>query len=128
MRLPPSSEEIERIAHGALRLLPSRLARHLHGLVFQVVEFPDDETIEAMQLESPFDLLGLYHGVAIGEKGHGPELHGNDIVFLYRRPLLDYWCETGQDLERLVGLVLLHEVGHHFGFTDEEMARFEEEF
>ncbi len=128
MHLPPSSEEIEKLAHRSIGHLPRELSEHLAGLVFQVVEFPDEETMDALDLETPFDILGLYHGVAIGEKGHGPALHGNDIVFLYRRPLLDYWCESGQDLDRLVGLVLLHEIGHHFGFSDEEMARFEERF
>ncbi|MAE68832.1 MAG: acetylglutamate kinase [Gemmatimonadetes bacterium] len=128
MHLPPSSEEIEKLAHRALGHLPRELSRHLSELVFQVVEFPDDETMDALDLETPFDILGLYQGVAIGEKGHGPVRHGNDMVFLYRRPILDYWCESGQDLDRLVGLILLHEIGHHFGFSDAEMARFEESF
>ena len=128
MLLPPTSDQIATLAQAALGRLPGELSRHLQGVVFQVVEFPDEETMLEMQLESPFDLLGLYRGVALDRKSHYQIESGNDMVFLFRRPLLDYWCETGQDLARLVGLVLLHEVGHHFGFSDEEMARFEEDF
>lgn len=78
-----------------------------------------------MELETPFDLLGLYRGVALPHKsvtGPGGEI---DMVFLYRRPILDYWCETGEDLRHVVRHVLVHEIGHHFGFSDEDMERLE---
>lgn len=87
----------------------------------QVVDFPDEDVERDMGLESPFDLLGLYAGVALTEQSASHPHSEPDMVYLYRRPLLDYWCETGADLGELVRHVLIHEVGHHFGYSDEEM-------
>ncbi len=123
--LPPSPADIEELARCALAVIPRRLKVHLNPVVIRVEEFPDEETEEAMGLDSPFDILGLYRGVALPHKSvsdSGPDL---DMVFLYRRPILDYWCETGEDLACLVRHVLIHEIGHHFGFSDEDMARIE---
>jgi predicted Zn-dependent protease with MMP-like domain len=125
--LPPSLADLEELAQRALDTIPHRLKRHLGPVVIRVEEFPDEETEEAMGLDSPFDILGLYSGVALPHKSvndPGPDL---DMVFLYRRPILDYWCETGEDLVRVVRHVLIHEIGHHFGFSDEDMARIETE-
>ena len=124
--LPPSLADIEALGRRALDTIPPRLKRHLGPLVIRVEEFPDEETEEAMGLESPFDILGLYSGVALPHKSVSDPRPGMDMVFLYRRPILDYWCETGEDLARLVRHVLIHEIGHHFGFSDEDMARIEE--
>ena len=123
--LPPSIEEIEALAQRALATIPRRLRRHLGPLMVRVEEFPDAETEAEMALDSPFDILGLYRGVALPEKIPSDPRPQLDMVFLYRRPILDYWCETGEDLARLVRHVLIHEIGHHFGFSDEEMARIE---
>ena len=95
--------------------------------MIRVEEFPDEETEEAMGLDSPFDILGLYRGVALPHKSINDPRPDLDMVFLYRRPILDYWCETGEDLTRVVRHVLIHEIGHHFGFSDEDMARIEAE-
>jgi predicted Zn-dependent protease with MMP-like domain len=124
-RLPPSLAEIEELAQRALSSIPRRLKRHLGPVVIRVEEFPDEETETAMGLDSPFDILGLYRGVALPHKSIGDPRPNLDMVFLYRRPILDYWCETGEDLAHLVRHVLIHEIGHHFGFSDEDMARIE---
>jgi predicted Zn-dependent protease with MMP-like domain len=124
--LPPSLADLEELAQRALDTIPRRLKQHLRSVVIRVEEFPDEETEEAMGLESPFDILGLYRGVALPHKSISDPWPDLDIVFLYRRPILDYWCETGEDLTRLVRHVLIHEIGHHFGFSDEDIARIEE--
>jgi predicted Zn-dependent protease with MMP-like domain len=125
--LPPSLADLEELAQRALDTIPVRLKRHLRAVVIRVEEFPDEETEVAMGLESPFDILGLYRGVALPHKSIGDPRPDLDMVFLYRRPILDYWCETGEDLMRVVRHVLIHEIGHHFGFSDEDMARIEAE-
>ena len=124
--LPPSLADLEELAQRALDTIPVRLKRHLRAVVIRVEEFPDEETEVAMGLESPFDILGLYRGVALPHKSIGDPRPDLDMVFLYRRPILDYWCETSEDLMRVVRHVLIHEIGHHFGFSDEDMARIEE--
>ena len=79
-----------------------------------------------MGLDSPFDLLGLYRGVALPLKSVSDPRPEIDMIFLYRRPILDYWCESGDDLYEVVRHVMIHEIGHHFGFSDADMARIEE--
>jgi predicted Zn-dependent protease with MMP-like domain len=96
-------------------------------VVIRVDDFPDEDTEREMGLATPFDLLGLYRGVPIGEKGTGFTAHDVDMIFLYRRPLLDYWCETEEDLLHLIRHVMIHEIGHHFGLSDEDMERIEAE-
>jgi len=124
---PPSPADIEQLAGRALATIPQRLKRHLGPIVIRVEEFPDEETEAEMGLDSPFDILGLYHGVALPNKSASDPRPDLDIVLLYRRPILDYWCETGEDLPHLVRHVLIHEIGHHFGFSDDDMARIEAE-
>ena len=125
--LPPSLADLEELAQRALDTIPGQLKRNLGPVVIRVEEFPDEETEEAMGLDSPFDILGLYRGVALPHKSISDPRPDLDMVFLYRRPILDYWCETGEDLARVVRHVLIHEIGHHFGFSDEDMARIEAE-
>jgi predicted Zn-dependent protease with MMP-like domain len=122
---PPSLAEIEELARDALKTIPRRLKRHLGAVVIRVEEFPDKETEAAMGLDSPFDILGLYRGVALPRKSVSDPQPDLDMIFLYRRPILDYWCDSGEDLAHLVRHVLIHEIGHHFGFSDEDMARIE---
>jgi predicted Zn-dependent protease with MMP-like domain len=124
-RGPPSLAEIEDLAQRALGTIPPELKGHLGHVVIQVEEFPDEETEAAMGLDSPFDILGLYRGVALPHKSVSDPRPDLDMIFLYRRPILDYWCESGEDLARLVRHVLIHEIGHHFGFSDEDMERIE---
>jgi predicted Zn-dependent protease with MMP-like domain len=125
--LPPSLADLEELARRALETIPRRFKQHLGPVVIRVEEFPDEETEEAMGLDSPFDILGLYRGVALPHKSISDPRPDLDLVFLYRRPILDYWCETGEDLAGVVRHVLIHEIGHHFGFSDEDMARIEAE-
>jgi predicted Zn-dependent protease with MMP-like domain len=124
-RPPPSLAEIEELAQHALGTIPRRLKRYLGRVVIQVEEYPDEETETAMGLKSPFDILGLYRGVALPHKSVSDTRPDLDMIFLYRRPILDYWCESGEDLAHLVRHVMIHEIGHHFGFSDEDMERIE---
>ena len=124
-RTPPTLGDLEELANRALISIPRRLKKHLGAVVIRVEEFPDEETEEAMGLDSPFDILGLYRGTALPHKSVSDPRPNLDMIFLYRRPILDYWCETGEDLARLVRHVLIHEIGHHFGFSDEDMERIE---
>ena len=122
---PPALADIEALARNALASIPHELKRQLGPIVIRVEEFPDEETEAEMGLESPFDILGLYRGVALPRKSVSDPQPNIDMVFLYRQPILDYWCETGDDLERIVRHVLVHEIGHHFGFSDADMERIE---
>jgi len=124
--IPPSLADLETLAQNALATIPDALKRHLGPVVIRVDEFPDEETEDEMGLESPFDILGLYRGVALPHKSVSSVSSNIDMIFLYRRPILDYWCETGEDLAHVVRHVLIHEIGHHFGFSDEDMAHIEE--
>lgn len=121
----PSLDDLQQLAEQALGTIPPELLGHVTNLVVRVDEFPDDETIEAMDLESPFDLLGLYRGVSLDRRSVLDSGTEPDMVFLYRRPLLDYWCETGEGLAHLVRHVMIHEIGHHFGFSDDDMDAIE---
>ncbi len=124
---PPSLADLEAMAREALNAIPAELRRYARDLLVRVEDFPDEETIEEMDLEDPFELLGLYRGLDLRRKGVGDQPQDLDMVYLYRRPILDYWCETEEDLTRVVRHVLIHEIGHHFGFSDEDMDRIEQE-
>jgi predicted Zn-dependent protease with MMP-like domain len=124
---PPSLADIEALAQRALDTIAPELKAYLGPVVLRVEEFPDEETEVEMGLESPFDILGLYRGVALPHKSVSDPRPHIDMVFLYRQPILDYWIETGEDLEHVVRHVLIHEIGHHFGFSDADMARIERE-
>ncbi len=124
---PPSLDELKAIAEAALKTLPDELARHVTGVVIRIADFPDPEIERDMGLESPFDLLGLYQGVSLDRKSVADPHPDVDMIFLYRRPILDYWCENGGDLGHVVRHVLIHEIGHHFGLSDADMERIEKE-
>jgi predicted Zn-dependent protease with MMP-like domain len=122
---PPSLEDLEALAEAAYAGIPRELTKHVDSVVIRVVEFPDDETMAQLGCETEFDLLGLYRGVDLARKSVSDVVMDMDMIFLYRRPLLDYWCETGEDLTHLVRHVLIHEIGHHFGLSDDDMERIE---
>ncbi len=117
----PSIADIQALAEQAILSIPEAFRVQARNIVIQVVDFPDEQTESEMGLESPFDLLGLYVGVALTEQSVTHPSTEPDIVYLFRRPLLEYWCETGEDLAALVSHVLVHEIGHHFGYSDDEM-------
>lgn len=122
----PTADEIERIGREVLAGLPELFRRHVAGVVIRVQDFPDEQTLKDLEIESPFDLLGLYHGVPVGRGAEFAAPRTDvDMIFLYRRPLLDYWCETEASLEDIVRNTLIHEIGHHFGFSDEDMEGIE---
>lgn len=122
----PSLDDLDLMAQQIYAALPQELSRHVDDVIIRIEEFPDEDVQNDMALDSPFDLLGLYQGIAIGDKGIGDTPSGIDMIFLYRRPILDYWCETGEDLQHLIRHVLIHEIGHHFGLSDEDMDRIEQ--
>ena len=124
---PPSAAEIEAIARAALERLPEPFAAHLQSVVLKVEEFADEETLAGFGMDDPFELTGLYSGRPLTEKSVEESGSLPDQVFLYRRPILDEWAEGGEELEHLVRHVLIHEVGHHFGFSDADMHALEDE-
>jgi len=123
----PSAQEIEAIARRTLAALPDAFRRHLGEIVLIVEDFADDETLKALDIESPFDLTGVYHGRPIGEKSSMESGAVPDRIHLYRRAILDEWIEDGEDLTTLVRHIVIHEVGHHFGLSDDDMHRLEDE-
>jgi predicted Zn-dependent protease with MMP-like domain len=123
----PSLAELETLADAAYRRLPDAFRTLTGDLVIRVEDFPTDEVLDAMGIESPFDLLGLYTGVDLARKSVMDVTAMPDMVFLYRRPILDYWAEHEEKLGSVVTHVLVHEIGHHFGLSDADMERIEAE-
>ena len=120
----PGLADIETLARAAILRLPELFRRHLEHVVLRIEEFPDETVVEEMELDSEFDILGLYSGHSVARS---VEVSGAlpDTVTLYRRPILDVWAEGGDSLEHLVTHVLVHEVGHHFGLSDADMDAIE---
>ncbi|TVQ35356.1 MAG: metallopeptidase family protein [Geminicoccaceae bacterium] len=123
--LAPSADDLVRIGEAVLRDLPPPFVDLVGTVPIRVQDFADDATLASLDIESPFDLLGLYHGVPIGEREGGFVPEDVDMIFLYRRPLLDLWCSEDLTLEDVVRHVLIHEIGHHFGLSDDDMERIE---
>ena len=121
----PSAADIEVIANRAYTTVPDVLRRHVDAVMIRIQEFPSETVLDEMGFDSPFDLLGLYQGVSLDQQGVGDVRQEIDMIFLYRRPLLEYWIETGESLEAVVRHVMIHEIGHHFGLSDEDMERIE---
>jgi acetylglutamate kinase len=125
--VPPSTEDIVNLAERALSAMPKPLSKHVRGVGIVVEEMPDDETLDAMGIESAWDLTGLYRGVPMHHRSWSDVRTEPDMILLYRQPILLEWIETGEDLYRLVRNVLVHEIAHHFGFSDAEIAALEKE-
>lgn len=122
----PALADIEALADSAFAALPRSFTRLCEGVVFHVEDFPDEETMDEMSCETAFDLLGLFRGRGLTEGAHLAETGADpNRVYLYRRPILDYWCEGEDTLGDIVTHVLVHEIGHHFGLSDEEMEAIE---
>jgi len=124
----PTPGDLAAIGAEVLRELPQPFRDLVGDVPVRVQDFPDDATLAGLELDDPFDLLGLYHGVPLGERLSRDVADDVDMIFLYRRPLLDFWCaEPETTLEHLVRHVLIHEIGHHFGLSDADMERIEDE-
>ena len=123
---PPSVDQLENIALEAFAAIPKELRSHAKGLLIRVQDFPDDGVLDALDGDSAFDLLGLYQGVDLIRKTATEPDRQPDVVYLYRRPILDYWCDSEEDLTHVIRHVLIHEIGHHFGFSDDDMEAIEE--
>lgn len=125
--VPPSQEDIAEIADAILDELPDSLRKRTAKLKIQVEDFPDAFIEQEMELETQFDLLGCYQSAGPAALGHLGGAARQDTLFLYRRPILDVWADTGEDLARLVNRVIIQEIGHHFGFTPDEIEMYEED-
>ena len=121
----PTAGEIEALARRVLARLPDPFAKHLADIVLIVEEFADEETLADLEIDDPFGLTGLYHGQPVGQKSSMDSGALPDRIHLYRRPILDEWCDTGVDLTALIAHVVVHEVGHHFGLSDADMHALE---
>ena len=124
---PPSADEIEAIARAALICLPEPFASHLGAVVLQVDELAEEELLAELGIDHPLDLTGVYEGVPIGEKSVDAPSQLPDRIRLFRRAILDEWVEQGEEFEHLIRHILIHEVGHHFGLSDEAMHALEEQ-
>ncbi|HVG81029.1 MAG TPA: metallopeptidase family protein [Methylomirabilota bacterium] len=122
---PPSAEEMVKIAEAALAGLPEPFLKQLKNVAIRVEEFADDQTLAEMGIDNPFDLTGLYHGVPLIHQSVSDVRAMPEMIYLYRQPILAEWCESDEDLAWLVRHVLIHEIGHHFGYSDEELEAIE---
>ena len=126
MAKTPSLAELERLAAEIFRNLPKQFRDLCTDVVIQVDDFPTDEVLEAMQAETEFDLLGLFQGVGLPFRSESAPMQMPNMIWLYRRPILDYWAEHNEALGDIVRRVLIHEIGHHFGLSDAAMDAIEQ--
>jgi predicted Zn-dependent protease with MMP-like domain len=124
-RMAPSIADFEAMAAVAYAGLPDRFRGLCADLVIRVEDFPTEEVLKSMGLESEFDLLGLFQGVGLPFNSDQPSGQMPNMVWLYRRPILDYWAEHEDSLGTIVTHVLIHEIGHHFGLSDDDMHAIE---
>jgi predicted Zn-dependent protease with MMP-like domain len=127
-RRAPSLDDFEEIAAAAFASLPTEFKALAGNVPCVVSEFPDDETITEMELETEFDILGLFRGVGLPQGAGNPQTGQlPNQIWLYRRPILDYWAESEdrETLGEIITHVLVHEIGHHFGFSDDDMEALE---
>jgi predicted Zn-dependent protease with MMP-like domain len=121
----PSLDTFEVLAVEAFRRLPRRFRDLCADLVIRVEDFPDEAVVEEMALESAFDLLGLFQGVGLPFRSDSAPVQMPNMIWLYRRPILDYWAEHDETLGAIVTHVLVHEIGHHFGLSDDDIEAIE---
>jgi predicted Zn-dependent protease with MMP-like domain len=121
----PSLAEMEAMAHEIFERLPQRFRELCEGVIVRVEDFPTDEVLDEMDATSEFDLLGLFQGTGLPHQSTGDIARLPNMIWLYRRPILDYWAEHDEALGHIVRHVLIHEIGHHFGLSDHDMAAIE---
>jgi acetylglutamate kinase len=122
---PPSEDDILALAETALDALPQNLSRHVQGVAILVEDLADDETLDSLGLENPWELTGLYRGIPLTQRSVSDPVQFPDTIVLYRDAILIEWVDTGEDLFRLVSSVLVHEIAHHFGYSDADIERIE---
>ncbi|MGN6749213.1 MAG: metallopeptidase family protein [Xanthobacteraceae bacterium] len=121
----PSLAELEVLAGTVFARLPKRFRELAADVVIRVDDFPTDEVLDDLRAETEFDLLGLFHGVGLPFRSESAAVQMPNMIWLYRRPILDYWAEHDETLGAIVKHVLVHEIGHHFGLSDDDMAAIE---
>ena len=121
----PSLAEFELLASEVFRGLPEKFRALCADLAIRVEDFPTDEVLDQMGIESPFDLMGLFHGIGLPFRSESASGVMPNMIWLYRRPILDYWAEHEESLGAVVAHVLVHEIGHHFGLSDADIAEIE---
>ena len=121
----PSLAEMETVAHDILARLPGQFRNLCEGLIIRVDDFPTDEVLDEMDAESEFDLLGLFQGTGLPYQSNNDVARLPNMIWLYRRPILDYWAEHEETLGHIIRHVLIHEIGHHFGLSDGDMEAIE---
>ncbi len=125
-REAPTVADFEVLAAEAFARLPETFRKLCAGVVIRIEDFPSDEVVEELEADSPFDLLGLFHGIGMSQAGAVAQTGQlPNMIFLYRRPILDYWAENEESLGGVITHVLVHEIGHHFGLSDADMERIE---
>ncbi|WP_120077821.1 metallopeptidase family protein [Aurantiacibacter odishensis] len=126
--IAPSIADMEAAARAAFSRIPPAFAEHLGDVVIQVQDFAEDELLADMEIESPFELTGVYEGLPLTERSIEHSGTMPDRIRLFRLPILLEWCERGDEtFEHLVGHVLVHEIGHHFGLSDDDMHALEDQ-
>ena len=121
----PTLAELEEFAHEVFRRLPRKFRDLCEGLVIRVDDFPTEEVLSDLGAQTEFDLLGLFQGVGLPFRSESAPMQMPNMIWLYRRPILDYWAENDEALGAIVRHVLVHEIGHHFGLSDADMAAIE---
>ena len=121
----PTLDEFETLARTAYRALPDQFRQWTTDIMIRIEEFASDEVLDSLGIESEYDLMGLYQGVSLDRKTVMDTGSEPDVVVLYRRPILDYWAAGDEQLGDLVTHVLVHEIGHHFGLSDDDMENIE---
>ena len=121
----PSLAEMEIMAHEIFERLPQRFRALCEGVIVRVDDFPTDEVLDEMDADSEFDLLGLFQGTGLPFRSNDDIARLPNMIWLYRRPILDYWAEHDETIGQIVRHVLIHEIGHHFGLSDDDMAAIE---
>ena len=124
---PPDAEEIAAIASDAIAMIPGNLRARIEGIAILVTEFPEAEVLDSLGIDTEFGLLGLYQGISLDQASGHDVMDDLNRIYLYRRPLLDAWAEGDDSLEDLVHNTIIHEIGHHFGLSDDDMERLESE-
>ena len=123
----PSLQDFEALAAAAWNSLPAEFRNMAGDLLIRVEDFAPDDVLDELNIEDPYDLTGLYQGVSLDKQSVLDVARDPDMVYLYRRPILDEWAAGEEELGHLVAHVLVHEVGHHFGFSDDDMESIEAE-